>query len=51
MIKQLLNNKIRIKFYAALISNHYSGDQFRLNFINELNKYKQIDMGVDIKIM
>ena len=45
MRKQLLNNRIRAKFCAAVISNYYSGDQFRLDFINELNKYKKIDMG------
>ena len=35
----------RSKFCAALITNNYSTDGFRINFINELNKYKQIDMG------
>lgn len=35
----------RLKFCAAVISNNYSTDRFRLNFINELNKYKKVDMG------
>jgi hypothetical protein len=32
-------------FCAAVISNNISGDFFRLKFINELNKYKGVDMG------
>lgn len=42
---RVLNNPIRQKFCAAVISNNYSTDGFRLNFIKELNKYKTIDMG------
>ena len=33
------------KFCAAVISNHEYTSNFRLNFINELNKYKKVDMG------
>lgn len=33
------------KFCAAVISNNFGNKMFRLNFINELNKYKKIDMG------
>ena len=40
-----LNSPKRINFCAALISNNYSTDGFRLKFIKELNKYKKIDMG------
>ena len=43
--KEVLNNHIRTKFCAALISNIDISDRFRINFINELNKYKKIDMG------
>jgi hypothetical protein len=43
--KEVLNNPIRTKFCAALISNIKITDGFRINFINELNKYKKIDMG------
>ena len=41
---RVINNPQRTKFCAAVISNgHY--DAFRIKFINELNKYKKIDMG------
>ena len=40
-----LKNNIRTKFCAAVISNSFITDGFRLNFINELNKYKIVDMG------
>jgi hypothetical protein len=43
--KEVLNNPIRTKFCAAVISNINVTDKFRINFINELNKYKKIDMG------
>ena len=33
------------KFCAAVISNYRSSDKFRIKFINELNKYKKVDMG------
>ena len=33
------------KFCAAVISNFKSSDRFRINFIKELNKYKDVDMG------
>ena len=40
-----LNSKINKKFCAAVISNYLSSDNFRIKFINELNKYKKVDMG------
>ena len=41
-----LNSSIRKKFCAAIITNGWwTTDGFRMNFINELNKYKQVDMG------
>ena len=43
--EKVLSNKIRKKFCAAVISNSRSTDGFRKLFINELNKYKIIDMG------
>ena len=43
--KEVLNNPIRTQFCAAVISNTNVTDKFRINFINELNKYKKIDMG------
>ena len=43
--KNVLNNQIRKKFCAAVISNNFSTDGFRLKFINELSKYKKVDMG------
>ena len=42
---KLLRNPIRKKFCAAVISNTLITDYFRINFINELNKYKIVDMG------
>ena len=38
-------NHPRKKFCGAVISNCQNWAKFRLNFINELNKYKKIDMG------
>ena len=43
--KKLLNNPIRRKFCAAVISHQFSKENFRIEFLNELNKYKKIDMG------
>ena len=43
--KNVLNSPFRTKFCSALISNSISTDFFRLKFINELNKYKKVDMG------
>lgn len=40
-----LNGQKRTKFCAAVISNNRSSTKFRIKFINELNKYKKIDMG------
>ena len=40
-----LNDPKRLKFCAALISNNISTDGFRLEFIKQLSKYKQVDMG------
>ena len=42
---EVLNNPIRKKFCAAVISNCGSQFLFRINFIKELNKYKKVDMG------
>ena len=42
---KVINNLIRKKFCAAVISNRYSSDGFRLKFIDELGKYKRVDMG------
>ena len=41
----VINNPIRRKFCIALISNNFVTDGFRVNFINELSKYKKVDMG------
>ena len=43
--KKVLNSHKRTRFCAAVISNTYWTDKFRLEFIKELNKYKFIDMG------
>ena len=43
--EKALNSPMRIKFCAAVISNNICSDGFRLKFIDELNKYKKIDMG------
>ena len=43
--EKALNSPMRIKFCAAVISNNMCSDGFRLKFIDELNKYKKIDMG------
>ena len=43
--KKVLNSHKRKKFCAAVISNDYFTDYFRLEFIDELNKYKYVDMG------
>ena len=42
---KLLNNSMRNKFCAAVITNNVITDFFRLQFINELSKYKKVDMG------
>ena len=47
--KEILKNPKRKKFCAALISNYFSTDGFRIRFINELKKYKTIDMGGKFK--
>ena len=36
-------------FCAGVISNFQSGDFFRFKFIDELNKYKKVDMGGKFK--
>ena len=41
--KNVINNPIRNKFCAAVISNCRA--KFRLNFINKLRKYKNVDIG------
>ena len=43
--RNVYKRKTRKKFWAALISNFQFIDGFRIKFINELNKYKIIDMG------
>ncbi len=43
--KEVLNKDIRKKFCAAVITNYQFTDYFRLDFINELSKYKTVDMG------
>jgi hypothetical protein len=43
--EKVLNSPMRKKFCGAVISNCNYTDGFRNNFINELNKYKLIDMG------
>ena len=43
--KKILTGPKKLKFCAALISNNFSTDGFRFKFINELNKYKKVDMG------
>jgi hypothetical protein len=47
--KKVLNSHKRKKFCAAVISNNITTDYFRLEFIEELNKYKNIDMGGSYK--
>ena len=37
--------KNRTKFCVAMISNNFSSDNFRLHFIEQLNKYKKVDMA------
>ena len=46
--KVLINPK-REKFCAAVISNNFATDGFRLRFIDELNKYKTVDMGGSVR--
>ena len=46
--KEVLINPIRTKFCAAVISNNITSDNFRINFIQQLNKYKLVDMGGDV---
>ena len=45
MKKKVLNNPLRTKFCAAVISNYKTTNGFRIKFINKLNKYKKVDMG------
>lgn len=42
--KEVLKSQNRTKFCAAVIRNGY-WSHFRSKFINELNKYKRVDMG------
>ena len=44
-IKKKIIKKKKKKFCAAVISNYRATDGFRMKFINELSKYKKIDMG------
>ena len=41
--EKIIKTKIKKKFCVAVISNPYG--RYRIDFINELNKYKKIDMG------
>ena len=41
----LKKKQMRKKFCSAVISNYRLSDRFRLKFINELSKYKRVDMG------
>jgi hypothetical protein len=43
--EKVLKSPIRTKFCAAVITNGKTPDDFRIKFINELEKYKLIDMG------
>jgi hypothetical protein len=43
--KKAYRAKKRRKFCAAVISNFKRSNGFRIKFINELNKYKKVDMG------
>lgn len=43
--EKVLKSPIRTKFCAAVITNNKTPDDFRIKFINELEKYKLIDMG------
>ena len=43
--KKVLDNPLRTKFCAAVISNSKTTNGFRVKFINKLNKYKKVDMG------
>lgn len=46
---KVLNSYKRKKFCAAVISNSHWTDNFRIEFIEELNKYKTVDMGGKFK--
>ena len=43
--KNVLKKPKRRKFCAAVISNSHNKHNFRIKFINELSKYKIVDMG------
>ena len=43
--RNVLRRKIKKKFCAAVITNFLITDGFRIKFINELSKYKKVDMG------
>ena len=43
--RKALKKKNKNKFCAAVISNSEFSDGFRIKFINELSKYKNVDMG------
>ena len=42
---KVINSFKRKKFCSAVISNNFITDGFRIKFINELSKYKTVDMG------
>ena len=45
---KVLKGKKREKFCGAYLKNEINQDLFRVKFINELNKYKNVDIGDDI---
>ena len=47
--RKAYRRKNRKKFCAAVISNFNYSNGFRINFINELSKYKNVDMGGQYK--
>ena len=51
--KEIIKKPRRKKFCVAAISQTHPllTDFFRLNFVRELNKYKIVDMGANIRIM
>ena len=46
--KNALNGPKREKFCGAVINHEKNEDHFREKFINELNKYKNVDLGGEI---
>jgi hypothetical protein len=44
-IRKTVLSNLRKKFCAAVISNYLDVNNMRIKFINELSKYKKVDMG------